>query len=115
MRFVRSIEQNRITSITRSTICEYIARLQEPITHFGIHDPRLIFNFDETGVSFHEMAGRSLRKGIAVTNESFVSATVKTKGKLDRVTVMCVINAAGQVFKPVVVYPGKQPHSHRLC
>ena len=60
------------------------------------------------------MAGRSLRKGIGVTNQSLVSAAVKTKGKLDRVTVMCVINAAGQEFKPVVVYPGKQPHYRRL-
>ena len=38
------MEQNRITLITRSTIGEHIARLQEPIIRFGIHDPRLSFN-----------------------------------------------------------------------
>lgn len=38
------------------------------------------------------------------------SRIVHTKRKLDRVTIICFVNTAGEHFMPVVLYQGKQLH-----
>lgn len=81
---------------------------------FRIHDLRFIFNLDGSSISFKTIAGRILRKGFGPSGARLQGKAVTTKGKLERVMVMCVVNAAGESFKPVIVYPGKQPHLRRV-
>ena len=60
------------------------------------------------------MAARSFRKAVELGIDSVVQAAVKTKGNLERLTVIAVVKAAGCSFKPIIVYPGKQPHYRRV-
>ena len=108
------MESDRLERVTSANVAEHIARVPEAMRRFRIYDLRFIFNLDESGVSFKNMAGRSLRKGVGPSGARLQSKAVITKGKLERVTVMCVVNAAGESFKPVIVYPGKQPHFRRV-
>lgn len=82
---------------------------------FNVRDPRRIFSLDESEVSFKNMAGWSLRKCIGRIDNNLQCRVVQTQGKLEQVTIMCVLNAAGESFKPVVVFPGKQPLFRRVC
>lgn len=61
------------------------------------------------GYKFQEYGGRSLRKGFGPSGAKLEGNAVTAKRKLERVTAMCTVNAAGESFKPVTVYPGKQP------
>ena len=71
---------------------------------FQIHDPNRLFNVDESGISFRKMGGRSLRRGIGnACEKTLLSTMVRTRGSIERATVMCV-NAGGHSFKPVVVF-----------
>ena len=89
--------------------------MQEAMERFNVHDARRIFNIDESGVSVRNMARKSMRKGITIKGKDYaVSSLVRTRGSLDRVTVMCVVNAARESFKPVIVFPGKKPHYRRV-
>ena len=108
------MESDRLERVTRANIAEHIARVQEAMRRFHIYDPRFIFNLEESGVSFKNIPWRSLQKGIGPSEARLQSKAVIKKGKLVRVTVMCVVNAAGESFKPVIVYPGKQPHFRRV-
>jgi len=65
---------------------------------------------DKSGTSFERMTGRSLQKGIGRRHVALIHSVVRTKGNLDRVTVMRTVSAAGVELKPVIVFPGKQAH-----
>ena len=115
IRSVRAIESRRIQAVTRRKVGEHIARMQAAMDRFNVHDARRIFNIEESGVSFRTLARKILRKGITTRDKQYAfSSLVSTKGNLDRVTVLCVVNAAGESFKPAVVFPGKQPHYRRV-
>ena len=115
IRLVRAIESRLIQAVTRRNVGEHIARMQAAMDRYNVHDARRIFNIDESGVSFRTMAGKRLRKGITTRDKQYAfSSLVRTKGSLDRVTVLCVVNAAGERFKPAIVFPGKQPHYRRV-
>jgi len=65
---------------------------------------------DQSGASFAKVTGRSLRKGVRPKNMALIHTGVRTKGKLDHVTIMSVFSAAGTALKPVIVFPGVQAH-----
>ena len=114
IRSVKVIESKRVEAVTRQNVCEHISRLQETMNRYGITEARRVFNLDESGVSFRKMGHCSCRKVVGLENNNFVCSLVRTKGNLDRLTVMCVVNAAGEQYKPVVVYPGKKAHFRRI-
>ena len=77
--------------------------------------PCLIFNADEPDAPFGNMAGRSLRKGMFYAQRcSTISALVRTRGNLERFNVICVVNAAGERFKHVILFPGKQLYYRKV-
>ena len=92
---VRCLASDRLKLITCANVAEHISRVQEAMRHFRIYNPHFIFNLDESGVSFKNMARRSLRKGVGPSGARLQSKAVITKGKLERVTVMCVVNDTG--------------------
>ena len=111
VRPVRAVDARRIEAVTRHNIATHIARVQVDMDRFDIHDPNLILNVDESGISFQKMAGRSLLRELGNAHEkTLVSTMIRTRGRMERATVMCFVNAAGLSFKPVMVFPGKQPH-----
>lgn len=69
-----------------------------------------IFNLDECGIYFRNEAGRWKRKGVGLKNENFITTIVQTKGNLNRVFIMGVVNAAGVLFKRFVVFSRRQTH-----
>ena len=61
------------------------------------------------------MVGKSLRNRIGYAQRSnIISKLVRTRGNLERVTVMCVENAAGEKFKHDRVFPSKQTHYQKF-
>ena len=111
---VQVVEDKRLLAITPSTVTEHIARVQAALDRYNIRDARCIFNVDQSGSLFARMVGRSLRKGIGKPGQTLEQSNVRTKGQLDRVTIMPVVSAAGSTFKPVIVYPGKNPHYRKV-
>lgn len=69
-------------------------------------------------MSFCKMVGRALRKGLCSSKEKKdilgFQKTLTTKGNLDRVTLMPVVDAAGFAYKPGIVFPGKKQHFRRV-
>ena len=108
------VEDQRITAINPSTVSEHIARIQAAFDRYGIRDPRFIFNTDQSGSSFKRMCGRSLRKGYGRKDKKLQQACIRTRGQLDRVTVIPCISASGKAYKPVIVFPGIQPHYRKV-
>ena len=111
---VQIVEDQRITAINPSTVSEHIARIQAALDRYGIRDPRFIFNTDQSGSSFKRMCGRSLRKGYGKKDKKLQQACIRPRGQLDRVTVMPFISASGKAYKPVIVFPGIQPHYRKV-
>ena len=111
---VQVVEDKRLLAITSSNVTEHIARVQAALDRYNIRDARCILNVDQSGSSFARMVGRSLRKGIGKPGQRLQQSNVRTKGQLDRVTIMPVVSTAGSTFKPVTVYPGKNPHYRKV-
>ena len=116
MRCMQVMEDKRIEAITPTKVGEHIARVIAICKRFRIRHPCQIVNLDECGMSFDRMAGRSLRQGVthSTRQRSVESVAVRTRGNLNHVTIMAVVGADGKAYKPVVVFPGKQPHYRRL-
>lgn len=111
---VALIEDKREKAVTADNLCEHLQRVQAVFDRFNIKDPRHVFNLDESGASFHQITGRSLRKGVCMKGQKVQRIAVRTKGNLDHVTIMSVVSAAGVALKPVVVFPGKQAHYRKV-
>ena len=111
---VQIVEDQRLLAITPATVSELIARIRVALGRYGIRDPRFIFNTDQSGSSFNIMCGRSLRKGYGKKDKKLQQACIRTKGQPDRVTVMPCISASGKAYKPVLVFPGVQPHYRKV-
>ena len=111
---VQIVEDHRLLAINPATVSEHIPRIQVALSRYGIRDPCLIVNTDQSGSSFKRMCGRSLRKGYGKKNKKLQQACIRTKGQLDRVTVMPCISASGKAYKPVIVFPGVQPHYRKV-
>jgi len=60
------------------------------------------------------MTGRSLRKCFGAQKGALVHSTVRTKGKLEKVTVIPIVSVAVVALKPAIVFPEKQAHYCRL-
>ena len=106
----RIIEESRLSAVTKEHCAEHLARIRSIMLRYRIRDSRFIFNLDQSGASFQKMVGRSLRKGIGRKGVKLIQKAIRTKGGLNRVTVMPVVSAAGLAYKPIVVYPGKRAH-----
>ena len=113
-RAVQMIEDKRLAEVTMPVVCEHIAGVNAVLQRFNIKDPKYIFNLDQSGSSFAKMTGRSLWKGVGPKHTALIQSTVRTKGNLERVTVMPVVSAAGTTCKPVMGFPGKQAHFSRV-
>ena len=104
---VQFVEDKRLLAITPSTVTEQI--VQAELGRYNIRDARCILNVDQSGSSFARIVGRSPRRGMEKPGQRLQQSNVRTKGQLDRVKIMPVVSAAGSTFKPVIVYPGKNP------
>ena len=111
---VRVIEQSGVEALSKRVVAEHVARVQAASARFYIKDSKFIFNMDQSDASFEKMVGRSLRKRYAPKERVLVQTGIRTKGKLDRVTVMPVVSAAGVAYTPVIVFPGIQAHYRRV-
>lgn len=111
---MQKVEASHVTAVTRERVSEHLARCKALYERYHINDGRRIFNIDQTGISFKSMRGRCMHKGIGPVEKNIVTTGAATKGNLSFVTVMPVINAAGQALKPVIVFPGVQPHWRRV-
>ena len=77
---------------------------------YRIHDPRFIFNMDQSGCSFGKIIGRSLRKGVGSRGSNLVQKNITIKRDLDRVTIMPVVSAEGKAYTPCPKFPSKTAH-----
>lgn len=111
---VRVIDDKHVQAVSEANVAEHIAHVKAAMDRYRIKDARFVFNMDQSGASFAKMTGRSLRKGVGPRNVALIHSAVRTKGNLERVTVMPVVSASGVAFKPVIVYPGKQAHYRKV-
>lgn len=107
VRPVRTIEASRIASVTLENVCEHISRVDEAIKRFNIRDPNRIFNCDETGIILNKSSRRTLRKGVGGAHKTLQQIEIVTKGGLDHVTLMGIVSASGNAYKPAIIFPGK--------
>ena len=111
---VRVIEQSRVEALSKIIVAKHIARIQDACARFYIKDSEFIFNMDQSGASLEKMVGRSLTKGYGPKERVLVQTGIQTKDKLDIVTVMPVVSAAGVSYAPVIVFSGIQSHYRRV-
>ena len=100
-------------AVTKERIAEHIARVQAALDIFNIKDPRFILNLEECGISFRESGRRLKAKAVGRNGSQLLSTVVKTQN-VEHVTVMGIGNAAGDSFKPVIVFPGTNQHFQRV-
>lgn len=105
---MKVIDQERVEALTLPRVVEHLSRVQAAMDQYGIHVAKLIFNFNETSVQFNKTSGCSIQKRITERGTVLYFRTTKMEGTLDRMTIMPVIAASDEVFKPVVVMPDKQ-------
>lgn len=60
METVKAIDNKSITSVTIEKIGQHLARVSATVKKYNLHDPKLIFNIDETRITFNKMTGRSI-------------------------------------------------------
>ena len=113
-RNAQCIENKRVEAMSAANVAEHIARVQAACKRYNIKDGSRVFNMDQSGISFAKMCGRSLRKAVTPENIKPVQIAVRTKGNLERVTIMPVVSASGQTYTPVIVFPGKQAQFRRV-
>ena len=115
-RCMQLIKEKGVQVILPSRVSEHISRTIAMSKHFGIKDPAQVVNLDECGAIFEKMARKSLRRGVSHENNpaSLILSSIRTKGNLNHVTFMDVFGTDGTAYKPVVVFPGEQPHYRRL-
>lgn len=113
-RHVRQVEGLRLDALSPRNVIGHIARVRAAMKRFNINSPAQVFNMDQSGISLAKIVGRSLRKGVGPQNTILVQKTVRTKGSLDRVTIMPIVSADGKAYKPVVIFPGQRPHYRKV-
>lgn len=65
-----------------------------------------MFNIDEIGVSFKKLSEGLAFLAVGSSKTTTFSTGALFKGKIDHLTLMPVVNAAGDTFSPVVIVPG---------
>lgn len=110
---VKVIDDKRVQAVTEQHIAAHIARVKAAMVRYSIKDARFIFNMDQSGASFAKMTGRSPRKGVGPRDAVLINSGVRTRGKLERVTIVLVVSAADTAFKRVIMFPGKKAHFRR--
>ena len=114
---MRYIEEHRIQAVTCEKVSEHVARFEAGLKRYRIKDACRVFNLNECGMSFDRMSSRSLRRGVSHAQGGFTLyiSGMRTKGRLNHVTLIAVIFAAWKAYTPAVIFPGKQPHFRRLA
>ena len=107
---LQSIECNRTEAVKTAHIGAHISRIKAALMRYNINDPRIILNLDEFAVSFKKVTERSLRKALTINSHRAIAAMYTTKGQLDHITIISVVNAAGMTFKYFTVCPGREVH-----
>lgn len=70
-----------------------------------------MFNIDQFGSLFAKIIGRPLRNGCVSRRKDLVLyKTLKTKGNLDRVSIVLMVSTGCKVYIPEVIFLGKHPH-----
>ena len=112
---VTQVEGVRVDAINKHTVTEHIARVQSVMVRYQNHNPKYLFNMDQSDSSFTKTVGRSLRKDVAhKTSRSLVQRGIRVKSDLDRATLMPVVFADGRAYKPCIIFRGKLPHSRHV-
>lgn len=99
---MRGVEEERLNAQRSEIIAEHIESVEEEVIRFNVRDPSRIINLDETGISFKSMTSRSIRRGIGIRKKHLFTTVARTKGNLERLTLMGVVSASGHAFKPLV-------------
>lgn len=60
------------------------------------------------------MVGKSIRTAIEYKGRNLVTTVAETHGNIDHRTVTAVVNANGDAYKPIIVYPGVQAHYRKF-
>ena len=105
LRIVREVEDKLLMAMTPEQVSKHIERIQATMDRYHIHDPRSIFNMDQSGCSFWKIIGRSLRRSVARWGSNLVQKRITTKGDLHRVTIMPVESAARKAYILCLIFP----------
>lgn len=107
---VRKLEDKGGEAMAPDIVQEHMARVQAAIDSYNIRDPKFVFNMNQSGASFNKMVSRALRKGVTSKGAPDVQKNIRTKGDLNRVTIMPVVSTSGTAYKLVFVFLGKLAH-----
>ncbi|CAK1578118.1 unnamed protein product [Parnassius mnemosyne] len=103
LRQPRATSINRATAFNKPTIKDFFEKLEKVMDEHGIHDPRYIYNVDETGLSTVQ---RKPRKILAKKGKHQVGAL--TSGERGfTTTAVCCASAAGHFVPPLVIFKRK--------
>ena len=101
-----NLKYQRAEAMCPENVAAHFARIRALCSKHRITDAYQVFNLDESGFSLRGMTHGSRSKRIVKRGSRPNSREVKWKGKCDHLTMMAVVNAAGQTFTPLFVLPG---------
>lgn len=108
------LEADRADAMNPENVATHFARLHAICEKHSINDSSRIINLDESGFSLRGMTiGRA--KCIVKSGTRGNTRELKFRGSCDHVTLMPVVSAAGQVFTPLFVLPGKEARWRKRC
>ena len=103
-----NLEHDRSLAMNPENVATHFARIKALCAKHSISDGCYVFNLDESGFSIRGMTLGGRSKCIVQRGTRANTREPKFKGTCDHVTLMPVVSAAGQVYTPVVVLPGKE-------
>lgn len=111
-RSVVGLEGDRVRTTTSDFIREHLGCVKTVITRYIITDPRRFLNVDETGCSFNSMTTKSLRKTTGMKRkDKLMTEVAPARGSMHFMTIVTVLSAHGESFKPIIVLPGNKLHN----
>lgn len=108
-----NLEHERAEAMCPENVAAHFARIRALADKHDITEPFQVFNLDESGFSIKGMSYGSRSKRIVRNGSRANARQLKWRGTCDHVTLMAVVNAAGQSYTPLVVLPGVQARYRR--
>ena len=110
LRMAEATSIGRAQGFNKTAVARFYDNMATVFQKYGHFEPTNIWNLDETGIT----SVQALPKVIAPTGKKQVGqVTAYERGEL--VTVVGIINAAGEAMPPILVYPRKRSDPYQLA
>lgn len=104
---VSTLKAMRVATVTSEHVREHVAREEEAMKKYNIHETAQILNCDEAGIALTSGSRRALRDGFGTFKKRIFQIEALVKGMLGHIALLGVVSVSGVVYKPAIIFPGK--------